>query len=175
MKMQLRAYRTLVRIRIQRQEALDRERTDAQAELARLGEAARETAQAFVTAQESVTGQVALLDRLTRSGNRFQIADYLAQQDYHASLEELAGQAHAENAKADAAVAAQQEVLRQARSAASMNLRQRERLEEKIRLILVQLDVAQMDAEDEEAEETVVTRKLGRARAKSDAARNGHA
>ena len=66
--------------------------------------------------------------------------------------------------------------IKKARAAGNANTRQRERLEEKVRLIKLSMDVAQMDSEDEEAEEAVVTRKLiQKIRAAADRSVAGHA
>ena len=156
------AYGTLVRIRVRRQEALDQACRTAQVALEERRTAARDTAHAFGEAANDVDTQIRLIERLTQSGNRFQIADYLAQLDYQASLEQKVGLARAENERAETAITEQTEALQQARADASMNLRRRERLEERIRAILLQRDIAQMDADDDEAEEAVVTRKFVR-------------
>ncbi|MBC7500357.1 MAG: hypothetical protein H7315_07655 [Herminiimonas sp.] len=173
---QLRAYKTLVTIRMRRQESLDKARLEAQSELSRLAEAAEEASGEVDKAQEKVAAQVALINRLTQSGNRFQIADYLAQQDYQSALEADVVTSLSKKAEADGAVKAQEQVLQKARAAGSANTRQRERLEEKVRLIKLSMDVAQMDSEDEEAEEAVVTRKLiQKIRAAADRSVAGHA
>ena len=154
------AYSTLVRIRVRRQEALDHACHAAQAALEERRAAARDTAHASSEAENNVHTQTRLIEHLTRPGSRFQIADYLAQLDYQTSLEKKVGLAHAENERADNAVKQQAQALQLARTNASMNMRRRERLEERIRTILLQRDIAQMDADDEEAEEAVVTRKF---------------
>ena len=157
---ELHSYRTLVRIRMRRQEALDKARSDAQQELQRLVAEVEEKLQELGDADERVASQVRLIDDLLQSGREFQIADYLAQQDYQASLEEISRNCAAAHEQAMAQVASQQQVLEEARLAANANVERRQRLEERIRKILVDIDVRRMDSEDEEAEEAVVMRKL---------------
>ena len=157
---QLRAYRTLVRIRIRRQEALDQERIDARHVLQHLVGVVEEKLQKVEDSRERVTDQVSLIDDLLKSGRQFQIADYLAQQDYLASLEEVVKAGMIAYEEAVAQVAAQEQVVEDARIAANANADRRKTLEDRIRKILVEIDVRHMDNEDEEAEEAVVTRKL---------------
>ena len=167
----LRAYRTLVRIRIRRQEALDQTRIEAQQELLRLADAVDEKLQELDDANERVANQIRLIDDLVQSGRQFQIADYLAQQDYQTSLEGIARACVGAHEQAVAQVDAQQVVLEDARKAANANIERRQRLEEHIRKILLDIDVRQMDSDDEEAEEAVVMRKLmKKTAAKADAA-----
>ena len=157
---ELRAYRTLVRIRIRRQEALDKARMDAQQELLRLNGTVKEKSQERDDANERVASQIQLIDELVQSGQQFQIADYLAQQDYQSSLEEIVRSCVSAVEEANANVTAQERVLAEARQVANANADRRLRLEERIRKILIDIDVRQMDGEDEEAEEAVVMRKL---------------
>jgi nucleoid-associated protein YgaU len=169
-KNQLKSFRTLLALRTRRQDGLDRARTEARLECERLTVLAQDAATAIVTAQEGVDRQIDLIDRLTQSGNRFQIADYLAQQDYRTVLEEKVGVARNEAAQADAAVQQQTEVLRQKRTIAARNVKRCERLTQKIADGMKKLETEQLDNEDEEAEEAVVTRKrLLAERARRDA------
>lgn len=166
----LRALRTLANIRLRRQDQLDRQRASEQATLASLVLAAMEKEDAVTVARQEVVDQIARIAELLRSGSRFQVADYLGQQDYQAWLEGKAVAAQAEKERADHAVTQQQEVLQQARAAAGRNLERRKRLDDSIRQIGIDADVAQMDSDDEEAEEATVTRrKLEARRAAVDA------
>lgn len=166
----LRAYRTLALIRSRRQETFDRQRVQEQATLAGMVEAAHEKADAVEQAVQKLDDQVARIAGLLVSGNRFQVADFIGQQDYQAWLEAKVTAAQAEQAQADAAVSAQQEVLQQARAAAARNQERRKRLDENIRQIGIDIDIAQMDSDDEEAEEATVTRrKMAALRALLDA------
>ena len=172
----LRAYRTLVRIRVRRQEALDETRIEAQQELMRLAEAVDEKLQELDDASERVANQVRLIDDLVQSCRQFQIADYMAQQDYQASLENIVRSCATAHEQAIAQVDAQQLVLEDARKAANANIKRRQRLEEHIRKIVLDIDVRQMDSDDEEAEEAVVMRKLMKnTAATADAAASEHA
>lgn len=166
----LRAYRTLASIRLRRHDTLDRQRILEQTTLASLTETAQEKAMAVGMAEQNVTDQIARIANLLVSGNRFQVADYIGQQDYQAWLEAKVVSAQDEQAQADAAVTRQQEVLQQARKEVARNLDRHKRLEENIRQICIDIDVAQMDSDDEEAEEaTVNRRKMQAVRAASEA------
>jgi hypothetical protein len=172
----LRAFNTLATIRLRRHEALERQRVQEQAALASLTAAAEEKAGATAQAQSNVAQQVDKIAQLLVAGNRFQVADYIGQQDYQAWLEAKLAAARAEQTQAEAAVTRQQDVLQQARLAVARNLAQQKRLEERIRQIRIDIDVAQMDAEDEDAEETTVSRrKLQAAKAVLDASASGQA
>ena len=138
---QLRAYRTLVKIRILRQKGLDQTREDTRLELLRLITLGDQAGVALADANEKVTSQIDLIERLTQSGNRFQIQEYLAEQDYQATLEARSAIALGKKEAAAAAVSQQEDHLRQARSACAANIRQRERLDEKIRQILLEMAI----------------------------------
>lgn len=155
----LRAFGTLAAIRLRRHDVLERQRLQEQASCADLAMVAQEKAEAVALADGQVVEQVARIAQLLMCGNRFQIADYVAQQDYQAWLEKKADAARADQAQADAALSRQQEVLRQARAAVARNLAQRQRLEENMRKIRIALDAAQMDRDDEEAEEGSIVRR----------------
>lgn len=175
-KSELHAFRTLIRIRKRRQEGLDKTRFEAQQELTRLIDMVAEAEQARIDAQECVNAQSQLIDKLTEPGSQFQIADYLAQEDYRGFLQQqvVVQQSHVE--QAEAAVTQQESVLSEARKASAINARQQERLEERVAVIVAKLNLKKMDDEDEEVEESVVTRKLLKVRkAEQDAAADGHA
>lgn len=175
-KIQLRAYRTLVKIRTLRQKGLDKVREDIQMELTRLIELGDGAGAELAAADARVVSQINLIDRLMQSGNRFQIQEYLAQQDYRTTLEAHSAAARCNKEQADAAVGQQEDSLRAARAACATNTRQRERLEEKIRLILLELAIKIMDDEDDETEESVVMRKLIQIKSVADAdGRRDHA
>lgn len=159
-KIQLRAYRTLVKIRLLRQKRFDQVREDAQLELTRLIAAGDEAGAVLAAADVSVASQINLIDRLTEAGNRFQIQEYLAQQDHRGTLEARSVLARSKKEEADAAISQQEIALRNARAACAENTRHRERLDEKIKLILLEMAIKKMDDEDDETEEAVVMRKL---------------
>lgn len=159
-KAELHAFRTLIRIRKRRQEGLDRLRIDAQHELTRLMQAVEEAEQIRLEAAQRVTAQSRLIDKLTEPGSKFQVADYLAQEDYRTLLEQKAVVEQTNVNQARAAVVQQETVLASARKAAATNTRQQERLEERVKAIVAEIDIKKMDDEDEEAEEAVVTRRL---------------
>ncbi|MES2831678.1 MAG: hypothetical protein V4695_06775 [Pseudomonadota bacterium] len=175
-KAELHAFRTLIRIRKRRQESLDKVRVEAQHELSRLMEAVNDAKQILLEAEERVVTQGRLIDKLTEPGSKFQVADYLAQEDYRTFLQQKAVAEQTNVNQAKAAVVQQETVLASARAAAATNARQQERLEERVKAIVAEIDVKKMDDEDEEAEETVVTRKLLKVRkADQDASVDGHA
>lgn len=155
----LRALKSLVRIRLRRQESYDKARSEAQQELARLSDAAAGATQAADLADELVSRQIDLIDNLTAAGSSFQINEYLAQQDYHETLREKAAAERVKETQCFAAVERQQAVLAEARRAANHNLQHRERLQEKVVAMLKEADTKQMDDQDEEAEESFVARK----------------
>jgi len=175
-KAELNAFRTLIRIRKRRQESLDKVRVEAQHELTRLMETVSEAEQIRLEAEERVVTQTRLIDKLTEPGSKFQIADYLSQEDYRTFLQQKAVVEQTNVNQAKAAVVQQETVLANARIAAATNARQQERLEERVEAIVAEINVKKMDDEDEEAEEAVVTRKLLKVRkADQDASVDGHA
>ncbi len=155
----LRALRTLARIRLRRQEALDRHRVQEQLALASLVDAAQEKSEAVAAAKQDVINQIEKIAQLLVSGNRFQVADYLGQQDYQAWLQAKVVTAQSKQTEAQAAVTRQEEVLHQARVACARNRDRCKRLDDSIRQIGIDIDVAQMDSDDEEAEEATVNRR----------------
>jgi hypothetical protein len=158
-KVKVRAFRALVKIRLRRQEGFDQARNAAQRELTRLLDEVQKAGQEVETAQTNVTRQTELIDDLTSAGRSFQIGNYLAQQDYHGTLQEKVRAAVSKETQCLSASDQQREVLNDARHAANRNLQQRERLQQKIAKILKEADQKQMDDQDEEAEESFVARK----------------
>lgn len=159
-KAELHAFRTLITIRKRRQEGLDKVRIDAQRKLNELIEAVDAAKTVQREAEGDVVAQNTLIDKLTEPGSKFQIADYLAQEDYRSLLQQKVLTEQTNVNQAEAAVVQQETVLDDARAAATANVRQQERLEERVKSILAEIEVKKMDAEDEETEEAVVTRKL---------------
>ena len=158
-KVKLRAFRSLSKIRLRRQDGFDQARNEAQKELTRLTHEAQQAGQDVEAAQDNVTRQTELIEDLTSPGKSFQIGNYLAQQDYQVALQEKVKIASQKEQQCVDAVDRQREVLAEARRAANRNLQQRERLQEKITKILTDADQKQMDDQDEEAEESFVARK----------------
>ena len=153
-----RTLRVLVRIRTRRQESLDEACVDAQLDLKKLTTACEEAAQRVGTAEASKAAQHEKIEQLTTSGNRFQIGHYLEQQDYLATLQGEAHKLMQAEEQAQKAMQMQAEVLKQARRAAAHNTHQRERLEEQLQKILQSMDSAELDRQDEEAEEAITAR-----------------
>ena len=155
------ALRTLVKIRLKRQEVLDGLKLQAQEELKRLMESLDSAVTALDIGTGRVEQQAAKLEALTQAGARFQVSEYLAEQDFLGTLSDESAQLQSQLTSAEKAVADQDRVLKEARLAASRNEKQREQLMEKIASLLAEIDVAQMDRQDEEAEEAniVLTRR----------------
>jgi hypothetical protein len=158
-KIALRALKTLVKIRLRRQKKLDERRSDAQNELKRLGEVVNQAYLKVDQAKQNVSTQIEIVDQMLMPGNTFNIDTFVAQQDYVLTLGGLVDVAETERTDAENQVEQQKCVVLAARRAASANIQKRERLEERIKSILEKLAVQQLDNEDEEAEENVVTRK----------------
>ena len=167
-KAKVRTLRALVRIRIRRQEAFDRACVEAQSELKIAILAAEDAGRVLSDAEENTSAQNLKIEQMTTSGNRFQIGHYLDQQDYLSTLQQEAQRLGEEDERANEAVQAQAEVLRQARSAAAHNIHQRERLEEQLAKTTQAMDCADLDQQDEEAEEAI-TARLRRQHAKTQA------
>ena len=156
--------RTLVRIRLKRQDVLDGFKIQAQDELRRRTEAVEAAATASSQGNDRRDLQIAKLEALTTTGARFQVGQYLAEQDFLSTLSEELLQLEARFAVAQTAVVDQHTVLKKAQVAASHNETQREQLKAKIASIIAKIDTAQMDRQDEEAEEAniVLTRRRQR-------------
>lgn len=158
-RLEIRALRSLIKISFRRQENLDKVRLQANEELIRLSELAQQCTLEVENAAERVMIQTMVIDKMVTSNSRFQVGDYLAHQDHQATLQEKMGLAHDSQTKAETAVSRQKEVLDAARRAADKNLKQRERIQEKLNALLEKINVKNMDDQDEEAEEALASRK----------------
>lgn len=155
------ALRTLVKIRLKRQEVLDGLKIQARAELDGFMESRDSAATALDIGTGRVEQQAAKLEALTKAGASFQVSEYLAEQDFLDTLSAESALLQSKLTAAELAVVNQDRVLKEARLAASRNEKQREQLLEKIASLLAEIDIAQMDRQDEEAEEAniVLTRR----------------
>ena len=154
----VRTFQALVKIRLRRQETLDEVTANAQRELKRVSQAVKDASTAVSAADEEVSQQIARIDLMTALGSRFQIGRYLEQQDYLVTLIQEAQQRQSEEANALASMEAQTGILKRARAAAARNAAQHEKLAEKLKKTLQAIDCAQLDAQDEEAEEAIIAR-----------------
>lgn len=154
------ALRTLVRIRLKRQDVLDGLKSHAQDELKQRMKMVDAAATALSQGNDRLDLQTTKLETLTTAGARFQVSQYLAEQDFLSTLSTESLQLEAKLTDTHAAVASQHIVLKKSRTAASHNETRREQLEAEIVSILARIDIAQMDRQDEEAEEAniVLTR-----------------
>lgn len=153
-------FRALIRIRSIRQERLDEARGHAAKELERREVALSEASRAVEDAQLDADNQAMLIEKLTTAGSKFQISDYLSHLDYLATLKDRVQIAESGEKSARDNVEQQVEVLKQAKLAASKNQCQCERIREKLRVTLKEIESRKMDEQDEESEEAIVARKL---------------
>ena len=162
------ALRTLVKIRLKRQAVLDGLKTQAQTELTRLSGALDSASAALAVGTELVAHQTEKLEAMTTAGACFQVNEYIAEQDFLGTLSAESAKLQSQLSVAESAVAKQEQVLKEARRAASHNEKQRVQLEERISSILAEIDVAQMDRQDEEAEEANIILKRRRQQAANE-------
>lgn len=174
-KGKVRTLRALVRIRLRRQEAFDRTCVEAQLELKQVTLALEEAGRAVHAAAENTATQHAKIEQLTTSGARFQIGHYLEQQDYLSNLQQEASRLTHSEDQARVAMQDQTDVLKQARRVAAHNTHQRERLEAQLEQTLQTMDCAELDRQDEEAEEAITARiRRQQEKIQAESARGDH-